>query len=96
MICSVSVFEPDGPKWVKPGDPEANIREEDEQLPKNELITPNLEVSEDGVTAKNDDIVVSHPRRRNHRINEIKKSSPPMTPSKASNETSSCLVERRL
>lgn len=94
MICLVSVFEPDGPKWVKPADPEANIREEDEQLPKNEL---NLEVSEDGETAKNqDDIVVSHPRRRNHRINEIKKSSPPMTPSKASNETSSCLVERRL
>eukprot|EP00093_Oithona_nana_P005745 05745.XXX_182220_189329_1 [CDS] Oithona nana genome sequencing. len=89
-----TLFEPDGPKWVKPADPEANIREEDEQLPKNEL---NLEVSEDGETAKNqDDIVVSHPRRRNHRINEIKKSSPPMTPSKASNETSSCLVERRL
>jgi len=96
IISLDKLFEPDGPKWVKPGDPEANIREEDEQLPKNELITPNLEVSEDGVTAKNDDIVVSHPRRRNHRINEIKKSSPPMTPSKASNETSSCLVERRL
>ena len=39
-------------------------------------------------------IVVSHPRRKNHRNNM--KRTPPMTPSKSSNENSSCLVERRL
>ena len=88
------MFEPDGPMWVKMVDPEANnVREEDEtEEPMSE--PPNPEGSEN-VTAN--EIVVSHPRRRNHRINEIKKSSsPPMTPSKASTETSSCLVERRL
>ena len=81
--------------WVKMVDPEANVREEDEQGIDQESPEKSAKESdEDGVTAN--DIVVSHPRRRNHRINEIKKSSPPMTPSKASNETSSCLVERRL
>ena len=100
----ISVFEPDGPTWVKMVDPEGEVREEDEftdQNPEiNNIIFPDA--AEKGAGVSNPElrdeneqtIVVSHPRRKNHNSN-IKK-TPPMTPSKSTAENSSCLVERRL
>ena len=84
--------------WVKMVDPEANVREEDEQEIEhsNDIPTNNQSLEPQNTEVSANEIVVSHPRRRNHRIKEMKKNSPPMTPSKASNETSSCLVERKL
>ena len=102
-----SVFEPEGPMWVKMVDPESNVRELDEEnaeIEKEASVDNNDEgdVSDPGADPNEDEVVlqdgqriiVSHPRRKNHRINM--KKSPPMTPSKASTENSSCLVERRL
>ena len=98
----ISVFEPDGPTWVKMVDPEGEVREEDEftdQNPEiNKIIFPEhtTENSENPELIEENEqtIVVSHPRRKNHNSN-IKK-TPPMTPSKSTAENSSCLVERRL
>lgn len=89
----ITVFEPDGPMWVKMVDPEgdpagttnneiSDTEEDDKDLEDNEVVL------QDGQK-----ISVSHPRRKNHRINM--KRSPPMTPSKTGGENSSCLVERR-
>ncbi len=79
-------------------DPEAEVREEDEDDfddddDDNDVITEtavkaNVEVLPDGTQ-----IVLSHPRRKNHNIKG--KKSPPTTPAKAGNESSSCL-ERRI
>lgn len=91
------VFEPDGPMWVKMVDPEADVhREEDEENEMDEI--EHDDASEDDknevILQDGQRIVVSHPRRKNHRINM--KKTPPMTPSKSTAENSSCLVERRL
>lgn len=85
--------------WVKMVDPEApdNVhREEDEENEMDEIEQIDDDDDKNEVTVLQDGqrIVVSHPRRKNHRINM--KKSPPMTPSKSTTENSSCLVERRL
>lgn len=102
----ISVFEPDGPTWVKMVDPEGEVREEDEFTDPNpeinNIIFPDTTENSAGAGVSNPElmdeneqtIVVSHPRRKNHNSN-IKK-TPPMTPSKSTAENSSCLVERRL
>ena len=79
-------------------DPEGDVREEDEYADQNPdqnsesgLGSNNPEVRDEN---EQQQIVVSHPRRKNHR-NNMKK-TPPMTPSKSTAESSSCLVERRL
>ena len=95
------MFEPDGPMWVKMVDPEADVREEDEN---EDDIDDDIGGGEDDLEGSSSrscevvlqdgqEMVVSHPRRKNHRINM--KRSPPMTPSKSSTENSACLVERR-
>ena len=99
----ISVFEPDGPTWVKMVDPEGEVREEDEFTDQNpeinkiifpEHTTENSAEKPELIDENEQTIVVSHPRRKNHNSN-IKK-TPPMTPSKSTAENSSCLVERRL
>ena len=97
IITLLAVFEPDGPMWKKMVDPEAEVREEDEDVldddenPSKENVSyrvePNEVILDDGQR-----IVVSHPRRKNH--NRAKK-SPPTTPAKSGNETSACL-ERKM
>ena len=92
-----AVFEPDGPMWKKMVDPEAEVREEDEDVLDDDVnrsnenvsyrVEPNEVILDDGQR-----IVVSHPRRKNH--NRAKK-SPPTTPAKSGNETSACL-ERKM
>jgi hypothetical protein len=100
IISLDKLFEPDGPTWVKMVDPEGEVREEDEYTDQDHDQNPESgsgsgSSSNPEIMDENEQkIVVSHPRRKNHRNNM--KRSPPMTPSKSSTENSSCLVERRL
>ena len=97
IFALISVFEPDGPTWVKMVDPEGNVPEEDEYADQNpEQISKSGQGSNPELRDETEQhqIVVSHPRRKNHG-NNMKK-TPPMTPSKSTAENSSCLVERRL
>ena len=65
----ISVFEPDGPTWVKMVDPEGNVPEEDEYADQNpEQISKSGQGSNPELRDENEQhqIVVSHPRRKNH------------------------------
>merc|ERR1719384_2885618 len=97
IISLDKLFEPDGPTWVKMVDAEGNVPEEDEYADQNpEQISKSGQGSNPELRDETEQhqIVVSHPRRKNHG-NNMKK-TPPMTPSKSTAENSSCLVERRL
>ncbi len=94
IVSLDKLFEPEGSSWLKVVDPEAanaEVREVSE-----------VDVEEASASDKDEpevsegQIVVSHPRRKNHRINATRK-SPPMTPNKgpSSTEKSTCLVQRR-
>lgn len=95
IISLDKLFEPDGPTWVKMVDAEGDVCEKDEYADQKTDQNPESgQGSNPEVMDENEQIVVSHPRRKNHG-NNMKK-TPPMTPSKSTTENSSCLVERRL
>lgn len=87
IISLDKLFEPDGPLWVKMVDPEAEVREEDEDCV-DEDADEEAETAENGGEIVGKNIIVSHPRRRNHNRLKNKNES-------NKSDTSACL-ERRI